>query len=276
MSGGFLERMAASSRLRANKAKERLSPEAVKRQVDDLPPPSRLAFSPEGFDLIAEIKPGSPSEGKLAGAEFSPGAMARDYVSAGAMALSVLTEPSHFDGSLELLADVSEAVPGTPIMRKDFLVESYQVLEARLYGASGVLLIVGMTQDRNTQAMLETALGLGMFALLEAFEEEELERAQGIAARLRAPRDSVLLGLNCRDLRTLAVDPGRFLQFDLRQRGSYRVFAESGIEKARQAGELATHGWDGWLMGTALMRADDPQALAAAMLAEGRGSRAEP
>lgn len=273
MSGGFLDRMAESSRLRSEQAKRRLSPEALGKRVAALPAPHRPAFSREGFDLIAEIKPGSPSEGSLADAEFSADALAHEYVAAGAMALSVLTEPRYFDGSLELLAGLAGVLPGTPIMRKDFLVEPYQVLEARLYGASGVLLILGMTAEENTRAMLETALGLGMFALIEAFEESGLEQAQELAARLGAPPESVLLGLNCRDLQTLAVDTGRFFRVDLHRRGSYRVFAESGMEEPGQARELAAHGWDGLLMGTALMRADDPRALAAAMLAEGRGSR---
>ena len=273
MSAGFLERMAESSRVRCEKGRQRLSPEALRRQVKALPPPPRLTFSGEGFDLIAEIKPSSPSEGRLTGEKFSPGATAREYVAGGAMALSVLTEPSHFDGSLKLLADVAEAAPATPVMRKDFLVEPYQVLEARLHGAAGVLLIVGMIDDGNNEAMLQTALECGMFALLEAFEEEELERAQRIAECLEAPRDSALLGLNCRDLRTLCVDRSRFMRLQSRNRGGYRLYAESGVKDARQAAELAARGWDGCLMGTALMRARDPQALVGRMLAEGRLNR---
>ena len=273
MSGGFLERMAESSRRRSARAKEQLAEDELRRLVDRLPPPPALAFSPDGFDLIAEIKPRSPSEGRLAGAGFSPAGLARQYASAGSAALSVLTEPSRFDGSLELLADVAEAAAGTPAMRKDFLVDPYQVLEARLHGAAGVLLIVGMTDDADTEAMLETALACGMFSMLEAFEDADIERAQQIAERLEAPRDKVLLGLNCRDLRTLAIDPGRFAKVDPRNSGGYRMIAESGIENARQAGELAARGWDGLLIGTALMRAAEPQGLAEDMLAEGRRSK---
>ena len=273
MNGRFLERMAESSRLRSKKARERLSPEALKSQVDALPPSPSLVFSRQGFDLIAEIKPRSPSEGRLARGEFPAGAIAREYVAGGAMALSVLTEPSHFDGSLKLLADVAAAVPDTPVMRKDFLVDPYQVLEARRNGAAGVLLIVGMVDDDDTEAMLATALELGMFALLEAFDEEELQRAQRIAERLEAPPGSALLGMNCRDLRTLTVDRNRFFRLAPRSRGGYRLYAESGVEDARQAAELASRGWDGWLMGTALMRAHDPRALAANMLAEARRNR---
>ncbi len=273
MSGGFLERMAESSRRRAGEAKERLTEDELRRRVDRLPPAANLVLSPDGFDLIAEIKPRSPSEGRLTGADFSPAALALQYAAAGAAALSVLTEPSRFGGSLELLADIAAAAGSTPVMRKDFLVDPYQVLEARLHGASGVLLIVGMTDDENTEAMLGTALACGMFSLLEAFENAELERAREMAGRLGAPRDKVLLGLNCRDLRTLEVDRGRFARMNPRSAGGYRMIAESGIENARQAGELAAAGWDGLLAGTALMRADDPRELAVGMLAEGRRRR---
>ena len=270
MSGGFLERMAESSRRRSATARERLAEDELHRRVERLPPPSGPEFSPDGFDLIAEIKPRSPSEGRLAGPGFSPVALARQYASAGAAALSVLTEPSRFDGSLDLLADVATAAGSTPVMRKDFLVDPYQVLEARLHGAAGVLLIMGMTDDANTESMLKAALACGMFSMLEAFGDAELERAQGIAARLDAPRDKVLLGLNCRDLRSLAIDPDRFAKVDPRNSGGYRMIAESGVEDARQAGELAARGWDGLLIGTALMRATDPQGLAGEILAEGR------
>lgn len=271
MTAGFLARMAESSRQRFQAAAARMSAAELKRRVDDLPPPPGLAFSADGFDLIAEIKPRSPSEGRLAGKNFAAAGLARQYIAAGAMALSALTEPSRFDGSLELLAEIAGTVPGHPVMRKDFLVDPYQVLEARLHGAAGVLLIVGMTGDSRTAAMLEAALGCGMFALLEAFAEAELETAQRIAERVEAPRGGALLGLNCRDLRTLEVDRGRFLDIGANRRGGYRMFAESGIENARQAAQLAARGWSGALVGTALMRTPDPQALAASMLASGRG-----
>ena len=273
MSGGFLERMAESSRRRSREAQAHMSAIELVRHVGDLSPPPRLSFSPAGFDLIAEIKPRSPSEGNLASDRYSAEQLAGQYVSAGAIAVSVLTEPSRFGGSLALLAQVARAFPQTPVMCKDFLVDSYQVREARVHGASGVLLIVGMNGDEDTVEMLESALACGMFALLEAFDEAEMERAQHIAERVTAPRDSVLLGLNCRDLRTLEVDPERFMRIEPGNCGRFRMFAESGIQEARQAAELAAHGWDGLLMGTALMRSADPQALAAVMLAEARRSR---
>lgn len=250
-----------------------MSASDLARRVNELPPPPCLSFSPDGFDLVAEIKPRSPSEGNLASVGFSSEKLARLYVSAGAMAISVLTEPGHFGGSLSLLARIAQAHPQIPVMRKDFLVDPYQVREAREQGAAGVLLIVGMTGDENTRAMLEAALDCGMFALLEAFDEAELERAQHIAESVMAPTERALLGLNCRDLRTLEVNPARFKRIDTANRGGFRMIAESGIADARQAAELAAHGWDGLLIGTALMRSPDPRALAGSMLAAARRSK---
>ncbi len=272
----ILERMAESSRERAHIAKQRLSAAQLQRQVDALPLPPPLTFSPEGFELIAEIKPASPSEGRIAQRSFDAEGLAAQYVAGGAMALSVLTEPCRFGGSLELLAAVAGAAPHTPVMRKDFLVEPYQVLEARQHGAAGVLLIMGMTGDGNTEAMLDAALGLGMFALVEAFDGDQLERARRIVERLAAPRNQALLGLNCRDLHTLAVDPERFERFRPRKAGAYAMFAESGMEHARDVADRAMQGWDGVLVGTALMRSPNPAALIGEMLSQGRRGRALP
>ena len=274
MNAGFLERMAEASRERAAAARQSLGTAQLRRIVNAMPPPPRLAFSPAGFDLLAEIKPGSPSEGRIADRSFDAAALAAQYVAGGALALSVLTEPSRFGGSLELLARVARAAPDTPVMRKDFLVEPYQVLEARRHGAAGVLLIVGMTGDGNTEAMLAAALRCGMFALLEAFDGDELQRARQLAEQAQAEGKQVLLGLNCRDLRTLAVDTGRLRRLRPRERGAYAMFAESGVGQARDAAELAALGWDGVLVGTALMRSPDPGNLVCEMLSRGREARA--
>ncbi len=273
MSAGFLERMAEASRERARKAQQDLSATQLKRRVDALPPAPPLALSPAGFDLIAEIKPASPSEGNLADQAFDPARLAADYVAGGAMALSVLTEPSRFGGSLGLLRQVAQAMPGTPVMRKDFMVDPYQVLEARQHGAAGVLLIVGMTGDDNTEAMLATALGCGMFALLEAFDGHQLQRARRIAERCGARREQALLGLNCRDLQTLEVDAGRFKRLRPRESGAHAIFAESGVKRAEDAAELAAGGWNGALVGTALMRSPNPRGLVGRMLSAGRKGR---
>ncbi len=273
MNAGFLECMAESSRERAATARQRQSEAQLRQLVEALPPPPPLAFSPEGFELIAEIKPRSPSEGSLANPSFDPARLAADYVGGGALALSVLTEPSRFGGSLDLLVRVARAAPNAPVMRKDFLVEPYQVLEARQHGAAGVLLIVGMTGDDRTEAMLGTALRCGMFALLEAFDGDQLQRAQRIAERAGGGRQA-LLGLNCRDLRTLEVDKTRFRRFRPRSPGAQAMFAESGISQSGEVADLAAGGWDGVLVGAALMRSADPGGLVREMLSRGRRGRA--
>ena len=170
-----------------------------------------LPLALDAFEVIAEIKARSPAEGALAGAAYDRAERARQYAAGGAAAISVLTEPSRFDGALEHLAEVAGAVPELPVMRKDFLVEPAQVLEARAAGASGVLLIVGMLADDKLRAMLDAAFEHGLFVLLESFAAADIDRLHAFLT----PRDldaaagrRLLFGVNARNLRTLEVDPG--------------------------------------------------------------------
>ena len=160
----FLATMAQSSAERAARA----GPIGA-AQLDKPVVPLQLG----AFDVIAEIKDRSPAEGGLTARGVDRAARARQYADGGAAAISVLTEPSRFDGSLEHLEEVVTAVAGTPVMRKDFLVDPVQVLEARRAGASGVLLITAMLSDEKLRAMLDVAFELGMFVLLEAFDEND-------------------------------------------------------------------------------------------------------
>ena len=142
-------------------------------ELDKVVVPLRLGV----FDVIAEIKDRSPAEGELATENVDRSQRARDYASGGAAAISVLTEPSRFDGSLDHLRDVVAAVPNTPVMRKDFLVDPVQILEARAAGASGVLLIATMLNDAQIRSMLDCAAEHELFVLLESFDEQDLLRA---------------------------------------------------------------------------------------------------
>jgi indole-3-glycerol phosphate synthase len=199
--------------------------------------------------------------------------LAETYGDAGASAVSVLTEPERFGGSLADLADVASRMQpsGVPAMRKDFLVDPYQVLEARAAGAGGVLVIVAMLDDPNLADLVACALEQGLFVLLEAFDEPDLERA----ARLAEGRaGQILMGLNSRDLRSLAVDPGRLERLATRFPDGWPKVAESGLESPEDAAKAAAAGYDLALVGSALMRSADPGALLAAMLEAGRGSRA--
>ena len=221
-----------------------------------------VPLSPGSFDVIAEIKDRSPAEGKLgAGHLVSRGDRAAAYASGGAAAISVLTEPSRFDGELAHLEDVVAAVPDTPVMRKDFLVDAVQILEARKAGASGVLLITTMLSDEKLTAMLDCAFEHGMFVLLESFDEEDLRRS---ATYVDAAKGDLLIGVNTRNLRTLEVDANR-LQNLAPHLPDARCVAESGLHVAEDAARVASWGYDMALVGTALMRSDDPAQLVTAM-----------
>ncbi|MDJ0906444.1 MAG: indole-3-glycerol-phosphate synthase [Woeseiaceae bacterium] len=255
----FLQTMATSSAERAAAAG---TPGAA--QLDKPVVPLQLGT----FDVIAEIKDRSPAEGELTGQGVDRTSRARQYAAGGAAAISVLTEPSRFDGSLEHLAEVVAAVPGTPVMRKDFLVDPVQILEARSAGASGVLLIAAMLDDGQLRAMLDCAAEQGMFVLLESFDENDLARSSGLLDnphdRERADAGQLLFGVNTRNLRTLHVDPDRLASLAPALPAG-RCVAESGLHSETDAADVAGLGYRLALVGTALMRSDDPAGLVAAM-----------
>jgi indole-3-glycerol phosphate synthase len=225
-----------------------------------------------GFDIIAEIKNRSPAEGQLASANNERSVQAQRYALGGAAAISVLTEPSQFAGSMQHLAEVIATVPETPVMRKDFLVEPVQVMEARAVGASGVLLIATMLSDAKLGDMLECAFEHDMFVLLETFDADDLERVSKLFEyamhQERAERGQFLVGVNTRNLRTLKVDPGRLEQLATLLPNA-KCVAESGLHSAADAATAASLGYHLALVGTALMRSDDPSMLVADMCSAG-------
>ncbi|MFO7298587.1 MAG: indole-3-glycerol-phosphate synthase [Actinomycetes bacterium] len=261
---GLLGRMSRSSRERVAEAKGRVPDAEMARRAAEAPPPP--PFQVGSFGLIAEVKYRSPSLGVLA-----PGGDPEDRVAAycggGAAAISVLTEPSEFGGSLEHLKAAARVAGrfGRPVMRKDFLVDPYQVYEARAAGAGGVLLIVRMLSDLQIDEMLEVVADLGMFALVEAFDAEDLERIAALA-----PAESVFIGVNCRDLSTLEVDPGRLLRLRPFVPDWAPAVAESGIEGPEDAAAVASAGYRLALVGTALMDSGDPRAAVADLVSAGR------
>lgn len=275
---GLLAEMAASSAERARVEEARISHRELRTRIADLPPSPSLDLSPEGFDLIAEIKLRAPSAGALADSRVDPRLFVEErahaYAAGGAAALSILTEPTRFDGSTEHLRAATAAVK-LPVMRKDFLVSSYQLLEARAAGAAGALLIIRMLDDPHLIEMRETAADAGLFLLLEAFDQEDLDRAGALLMSAPAGQPPMLVGLNTRDLSTLAVDETRLeaLAHGF-PHGAPRV-AESGVLDPAGAARAASLGYDMVLVGTALMRAPDPAALVAGMLATGRAAKAE-
>lgn len=266
----FLATMAAASRRRLKAARVACGEAELVRRCRALPQPPDLAW--DGFGVIAEIKRSSPSAGVLAEGADAP-AIARMYADAGASAISVLTEPERFGGSMSDLGAVAAGMASAsiPAMRKDFLVDPYQVLEARAVGAGGVLVIIAMLDDPNVADLMDCALEQHLFVLLESFDEADLDRA----ARLAEGRaGQILMGLNSRDLRSLAVDPDRLERLAPRFPGPWPKVAESGLETARDAASAAAAGYDLALVGSALMRSRDPGALLAGMLDAGRGAKA--
>jgi indole-3-glycerol phosphate synthase len=271
--GDFLGNMAASSRARSLSAQAVRPARELRARIADLPAAPRLSLNT--FDLIAEVKLRSPAVGLLKdAAQEDVGARVASYARAGAAAVSILTEPSRFDGSLEDLAlgCRSLAPLAVPAMRKDFLVDSYQVLEGRVAGAGGVLAILRMLPRVQLETLIDTALELGMFVLLETFDEPDIELAHALVNARRAHRDLLLVGVNSRDLVTLKVVPGRLDALVASLPTEFRRVAESGVGTAEDAARVATAGYDLALVGSALMSTADPAPLARAMLAEGRAA----
>jgi indole-3-glycerol phosphate synthase len=162
----FLERMAEASRARVRAARAVEGDDALERRARATPPPPSLVL--RGFDVIAEMKLRSPAAGGLADGDFDKNAQLEGYIAGGATAVSVLTEPTEFKGELAHLVDAAMLLTayGRPAMRKDFLTDPYQVLEARAAGAGGVLVIVTMLDDATVRALVDSARDLGLFVLL--------------------------------------------------------------------------------------------------------------
>jgi indole-3-glycerol phosphate synthase len=272
---GLLTDMHRSSLQRVAEARERVPEAALRAAVlgTSVPPPLRLG--PSGFDLIAELKLRSPSLGDLSAATLDPVRRLEAYAEGGAAVCSILTEPDRFDGSLDHLQLAAETLQpfGVPAMRKDFLVDPYQVLEARAWGASGVLLIVRLVPRERLVELLDTAAALGLFVLLEAFDADDLAIAASLA-RERAGRDEqVLMGLNCRDLETLAIDFDRFGRLREHLPPEWPAVAESGVQTPVEAARVAALGYRMALVGTSLMRRHDATHAVRELLEAGRRAR---
>ena len=222
----------------------------------DLAEALRVAAAPGAPAMIAEVKRASPSAGSIAeGAD--PAYRAAAYAAAGAAAVSVLTEPTHFHGSLEDLRAVRGAV-AIPVLRKDFVVHEAQVLEARAAGADAVLLITACLTDAELTGLLAASRALGMEPLVETHDDADLARALATDARI--------VGVNARDLESLHVDvPGALARIGTVGRDRIAV-AESGIAGRSDVVAAAAAGASAILVGETLMRADDPSAAVHGLL----------
>ncbi len=250
MRASFLDRVRLVKKAEVAARKRETPPAEMRARVRDAPSPRAFAaaLARKGISIIAEVKRASPSSGKIA-----PGAgavrQALAYAAGGAAAVSVLTDGAFFGGSIEDLVRIREAV-GVPVLRKDFVLDPYQVQEARAAGADAVLLIAGFLSPEDLRRLRETAEELGMGALVEVHGERELGDA------LRAGAN--ILGINNRDLRSLKVDISRSLELlPLVPDGCLKV-AESGVSSREQVELLHRAGADAVLIGEALMRSPDP------------------
>jgi indole-3-glycerol phosphate synthase len=273
----FLDQMAAGSRERLAEARRRYSEAALLQRARALPVAPQLTANAARFDLIAEMKLRSPAIGQLKSSDEDVAGRVTAYARAGAAAVSVLTEPSRFDGSMAHLESATKSLAplNVPAMRKDFLVDPYQVIEARVAGAGGVLVIIRMLPRAGIEAMLDCARKLGLFVLLEAFDEADIEvmhEVLGAADTRAADNAPVLAGLNCRDLTTLQIVPNRLIELAHLLPTQVPRVAESGVVSAQDAARVAGAGYEFALVGSALMQGGDPHTLAAAMLKAGRES----
>jgi indole-3-glycerol phosphate synthase len=257
---GVLERILASTR-GALQERKRARPEpelaaSVEGRRDPAARRLRDALAGPQMSLIAEFKRRSPSAGALReGAEV--GELAGAYERGGASAISVLTEVAHFEGSLEDLR-AARASCALPLLRKDFIVERYQLYEACAAGADAVLLITAALDDATLSSLHGAAHELGLDALVEVHSREELARASALGAEL--------IGVNNRDLRDFTVDLGTTLTLMVQMPSGTTVVSESGIEDARQLELLEAAGVHAVLVGETLMRAADPEAATKALL----------
>ncbi|MGB9691619.1 MAG: indole-3-glycerol phosphate synthase TrpC [Candidatus Sumerlaeaceae bacterium] len=241
----------------------------LKSAIADLEPAADfLSAIKRGSELvprvIAEIKKASPSKGIIC-PQFAPTEIAQSYAAHGAAALSVLTDEEFFQGHLDYLAAVHAALPAMPLLRKDFTIDEYQIYEARVAGASCVLLIAAILDRHQLVDFRELARELGMAALTEVHLEREADLAAEYGARL--------IGINNRDLRTFEVDLAtteRIIRLLGGPSLDFTFVAESGISNPENVAYLARLGVDAMLIGESFMRAPDPGVALAELLTESR------
>jgi indole-3-glycerol phosphate synthase len=223
-------------------------------------PPGRFreALEHGGIRVIAEVKGASPLAGTLR-AGYAPDRVAAAYADNGAAAISVLTEPRHFGGSLEALEQVSAAVD-VPTLRKDFIVDPYQIDQAALAGAAAVLLIADVLEAGRLTALTWHAHTLGLDTLIEIHDARQLEKAIGCGSRL--------IGINNRNLQTMEVDWEHSLRVAPDLPAGYVTVTESGIQNDAQLRQLEAAGYSAALIGSSLMTAPDPGVALAELLGE--------
>jgi indole-3-glycerol phosphate synthase len=263
----ILDELVAAARERVAYARVETPLDEMRARVLACPAPLDFAAAlrAPAVSLIAEVKRASPSRGAL-DANLDPAALARGYAAGGAAAISVLTEPTRFGGSLADLgavrASLAQVGQARPLLRKDFIVDAYQLYEARAAGADAVLLITAALDDATLAALYDAACDLGLAPLVEVHDAAEMARAAAL--------HPIVVGINNRDLRTMTVDLATTARLRPCVPTGCLVVAESGIHSPEDVRRLASLGVDAMLVGEALVTAPDPLVLARALVEAGR------
>ena len=251
----ILEEIAEKTIQRIGERITKVSLQEIRKAAEALPVsgefPFEQALRADGLTFICEVKKASPSKGIIA-EDFPYLKIAEEYEKAGAGAISCLTEPYYFQGSDEYLKEIAAAVH-IPVLRKDFTVDAYMIYEAKLLGASAVLLICAILTDEQLKEYISIAHGLGLSALVEAHTEEEADRALAAGARI--------VGVNNRDLKTFRVDVNTSIRLRKRIPEECLYVSESGIRTHEDVAKLYENGTNGVLIGETLMRSEDKKAM---------------
>jgi len=259
----FLDEIADKARFRVASAKMRKSCEEIAREAMSLPVsfdfPFESALKRPGMSFICEIKRASPSKGLIA-QDFPYVGIAEEYEAYGASAISVLTEPFYFRGDDEHLRGIASQV-SVPVLRKDFTVDRYQIFEAKLLGASAVLLICSLLSFEALAEYIELADSLGLSAIAEVHDREEIARAVRAKARI--------IGVNNRDLRTFSVDISTSLELSKYMPDDVLFVSESGVKSRADVEMLEACGADAVLVGETLMRSADKKKELASLMGGG-------
>ncbi len=251
----ILDQIAEKTRKRIAEAKKAVPLAEIKAKAEALPAdtdfPFEKALRAKGISFICEVKKASPSKGIIA-EDFPYLSIAKDYEAAGAAAISVLTEPYYFRGSDGYLREIAQSV-NIPVLRKDFTVDSYMIYEAKLLGASAVLLICALLNEQTLKEYIGIAHSLGLSALVEAHDQTEIEAALNAGARV--------IGVNNRNLKDFTVDINNSIRLRSLVPSDIIFISESGIKTAEDIANLRKNGTDAVLIGETLMKSPDKKLM---------------
>jgi len=258
----ILDKIVAQKRTEVAEQKKNKSLDSLKQRLAVLEPNRslrKIMDSETGFHFICEIKKASPSKG-LIQPDFDPVRYARAYEQGGASAISVLTDQQFFQGNLDYLKLVKQTVK-LPVLRKDFIIDPYQIYESKLSGADIILLIARILTKEQLSDYIDLAANLNLDVLIEFAEAEEIEKFSNVL-------DNVILGINNRDLNTFKVDFQNSYHLKNKLPQGLPIIAESGIQNGLDCGQLRKWGFNGALIGETLMRASKPEELLRTFITE--------